>query len=79
MVEFPRLSTHRLGVHLLVVEHVGISDNPGDKRIGLNLIRFGLKVHHRRDDLGQQTKLLPVNVAILAEISVAFTDGQQIA
>lgn len=39
---------------------------------------LGLEVHHSRDDLGQQTKLLPVDVAVLTEISVAFTDGQEV-
>ena len=36
-------------------------------------------MHHRRNDFGQKTKLLPVNGAILSKVAVAFTDREHVS
>lgn len=39
---------------------------------------LGLKVHDRRDNLGHQTELLPVQCAVLAIVLVTLADRQQV-
>lgn len=53
---------------------MGIRNGPGDEGVWLDHVGLRLEVHHGRDHLSQQTKLLPVYRPILAEISVAFTN-----
>jgi len=40
MVEFAWFGAHRFGVELLVIEDMGVRDDPRDERIGLNLVGF---------------------------------------